>query len=143
MEVNMDTATFVIVGLIALIVVIWLFARTGRSRGINRAALRPLTPEARDRYAAKWDQIESRFLEVPGEAVREADALILAMLGELGHPLAENRLPDGVRKARREASRGGTEHMRVAILHYRAVVAELGRLTEESERIAEGRRETA
>jgi len=143
MEVNMDTATFVIVGLIALMVVIWLFARTGRSRGINRAALRPLTPEARDRYAAKWDQIESRFLEVPAEAVREADALILAMLGELGHPLAENRLPDGVGKARREASRGGTEHMRVAILHYRAVVAELGRLTEEPERIAEGRRETA
>ena len=139
----MDTATFVIVGLIALIVVMWLFALAGRSRGISRPALHPLTPEARDRYAAKWDQIESRFLEVPGEAVREADALILAMLGELGQPLAENRLPDGVRKARREASRGGTEHMRVAILHYRAVVAELGRLTEESERIAEGRRETA
>jgi hypothetical protein len=142
MEVNMDTATFVIVGLI-LIVLIGLFALAGRSRGINRPALRPLTPEARDRYAAKWDQIESRFLEVPEEAVREADALVLAMLGELAHPLAENRLPDGVRKARREASRGGTEHMRLAILHYRSVVAEMGRITQEPEHIAEGRRETA
>lgn len=142
----MDTATFVIVGLIALAfftVVIWLFALAGRSRRINRAALHPLTPEARDRYAAKWDQIESRFLEVPEEAVREADALILAMLGELGHPLVENRLPDGARKARRLASRGGTEQMRVAILHYRAVVAEMGRITEQPERIGEGRRETA
>ena len=99
----MDTATFVIVGVIALIVILALYALAGRSRGANRPVLRPLTTEARDRYTAKWDQIESRFLEVPEEAVREADALVLAMLGELEHPLAENRLPDAVRKARREA----------------------------------------
>jgi len=139
----MDTATFVIVGVIALIVILALYALAGRSRGANRPVLRPLTTEARDRYTAKWDQIESRFLEVPEEAVREADALVLAMLGELEHPLAENRLPDAVRKARREASRGGTEHMRVAILHYRSAVADMGRITEDRERIAEGRRETA
>jgi hypothetical protein len=139
----MDTATFVVVGLIALVVVIALFGLAGRSKGVTRPALRPLTPEARDRYAAKWDQIETRFLEGPEEAVREADALVLAMLGELGHPLGEKSLPGGVRKARREASRGGTEHLRLAILHYRSVVADMGRVREEPERITKGRREIA
>jgi hypothetical protein len=140
----MDTTTVVIVGVVVLMVIIALVVLAGRSRRASRPTLKPLTPEARDRYGAKWNQIESRFVEMPEEAVREADALVLAILGEREHPLAESRLPDGVRKARREAARGGTEGKRLAILHYRAVVEEMSRVSEvEREQLREGRRETA
>src|ERR1700680_3668754 len=140
----MDTTTVVILGVVVLMVVIALFVLAGRSRRVSRPTLRPLTPEARDRYATTWDQIESRFLEMPEEAVREAEALVLALLGEREHPLAESRLPRGVRKARREAARGGTEGKRQAILQYRAVVEEIARVSDLGrEQSREGRREIA
>src|SRR4029077_13973990 len=79
----------------------------------------------------QWDKIEMRFVDAPDEAVREADAMILAMLGERGHPLREDKVPAKMRKARREATGrdgdGGTEGMRQAILHYRAVIEEYAR----------------
>ncbi|HYT12745.1 MAG TPA: hypothetical protein VEL12_08155 [Candidatus Nitrosopolaris sp.] len=138
----MDTTSWVIVGVIAGLLIIALLAVSRRSRQLPRANLMPLTPEARDRYVVRWDQVESRFVEAPAEAVREADALVLALLGEREHPLAEKRLPEGVRKARREGARGGTESLRVAMLHYRAVIEEMARIPE-AERMREGRRETA
>ena len=76
----------------------------------------------------QWDKVESRFVDSPDEAVREADALLLALLGEREHPLAEEKLPSDMRRARREAvgqdGKGGTEGMRQALLHYRAVMEE-------------------
>ena len=138
----MDTTSWVIVGLIAGLLIITLLALGRRSQPAPRVDLAPLTPEARDRYVTRWDQVESRFVEAPDEAVREADALVLALLGEREHPLAEKRLPEGVRKARREAARGGTESLRMAMLYYRAVMEEMAR-TPEVERMREGRRETA
>jgi hypothetical protein len=127
-------AFFVILAIVAMA------TRAGRTR---RPLLSPLTSEARDRYAARWDQIESRFVEAPEEAVDQADALVLAILGECDHPLAEKKLPDRMRKARREASRGGTERLRVAMLDYRGVIQETARETEPLTPAREGRRETA
>ena len=138
----MDTTSWVIVGLVVGLVIIALLALSRRSRPMPSANLRPLTPEARDRFVTRWDQVESRFIDAPEEAVREADALVLALLGEREHPLSEKSLPDGVRRARREGARRGTESQRMAILHYRAVVEEMARIPE-AERMREGRRETA
>jgi len=142
MEVPMDTTSWVIVGLVVGLVIIALLALSRRSRPMPSANLRPLTPEARDRFVTRWDQVESRFVEAPEEAVREADALVLALLGERDHPLSEKSLPEGVRRARRQGARGGTENLRMAVLHYRAVVEEMARIPE-AEKIREGRRETA
>jgi len=140
----LDTTTLVIIGVVVLGAIVAVIALSGRSRRVGRTALKPLMPEARDRYWARWDQIESRFLEAPDEAVREADALILAMLGEREHPLGHERLPEGMRKARKDLSRGGTEGMRVAMLHYRAVMEEMAGVPDAGrERMQRGRRETA
>ena len=140
----MDTTTLVIIGVVVVAAIVALIALSGRSRRVGRTALKPLMPEARDRYGARWDQIESRFLEAPDEAVREADALILAMLGEREHPLGHERLPEGMRNARKDISRGGTEHMRVAMLHYRAVMEEMAGVPDAGrEPMQRGRRETA
>ncbi len=99
----MDTTTLAVIGVIVLALIIAMVAMGRRSTLAGRPALKPVTPEAHDRYVTRWDQVESHFVEAPQEAVAEADALVLALLGEREHPLAENMLPEGVRK-RREAA---------------------------------------
>jgi len=141
----MDITTLVIVGMAALVIIVMLVALGGRPRGIARPSLRPLAPEAIDRYAAAWDRIESHFVDSPEEAVREADALALALLGERGHPLAEDGLPRGMSRARRAAAGKdgrGTEGLRRAMLHYRAVIEEMAGTPKELEQVS-GRREIA
>ena len=130
---------------VAFMVIMILLALGRRTRGNSRPSLRPLAPEARDRFAVSWDRIESHFVDAPQEAVREADALVLAMLGEVEHPLAEDRLPAGVRRARRAAAGKeirGTEGLRRAMLYYRGVIEELGASAGEREQLR-GRREIA
>ena len=140
----MDTTTIVVLGIIILAVIVigLVMASRGRMRG---PALKALPPESRDRYVTQWDKIESRFVDSPDDAVREADALLLALLGEREHPLAEDKLPANMRRARREAvgqeGKGGTEGMRQALLHYRAVIEAHARPEERGE--TKGRREIA
>src|SRR5437762_4256843 len=101
----MDTTTIVVLGIIILAVIVigLVMASRGRMRG---PALKALPPESRDRYVTQWDKIESRFVDSPDDAVREADALLLALLGEREHPLAEDKLPANMRRARCEGLRG-------------------------------------
>ena len=127
----MQTSTLVILGVIVLLAIVALVLIAARSSRM-RPALKPLSAEAQDRYVSQWDRIEARFVDSPEEAVKEADALLLAMLGEREHPLAGEKLPRRMRKARDVATgrEAGTEGMRQALLHYRAVVEEYGRPTE-------------
>lgn len=141
----MDITTLLVIGVIALVVLLLLMAIGRRGRAGTRPALRPLPPEALDRYANAWDRIEARFVDAPEEAVREADALVLALLGERQHPLGEDRLPKEMMRARRAAAGKevrGTEGLRRALLHYRAVIEEMAVSPVERER-ARGRREIA
>ena len=141
----MDITTLVIGAVILLLGIVILFALRGRSGRAPRPALRPLPAEALDRYASAWDRIESHFMNAPEEAAREADALVLALLGERQHPLADDVLPKEMRLARRAAAGkegSGTEGLRRAMLHYRAVIEEMAVSPVERER-ARGRREVA
>ena len=143
----MNSTTLVILGVIVLAVILiatLMARRSGRMRG---PALKPLVPESRDRYGAQWDRIETHFVDAPADAVKEADALALALLGEREHPLAEEKLPTDMKKARRLATgrdgRGGTEGMRLAMLKYRAVIEEFAGPAGDREATREGRREIA
>ncbi len=98
----MDTTTIVVLGIIILAVIVIGLVMASRGR-MRVPALKALPPESRDRYVTQWDKIESRFVDSPDDAVREADALLLALLGEREHPLAEDKLPANMRRARREA----------------------------------------
>ena len=128
----MDTGTLVTILVIALVVVVLLMLFRAAGVGRRRPNLRPLPPESRDRYASEWDEIETKFVDSPEQAVREAEALVMSVLRERGHPLTERDLPTEVQRAHRlgYASRDKTEGMRQALLHYRAVVEEYGRPTE-------------
>lgn len=120
----MSTGTLVTILVIALAIVVVLLvvrAATGRRR---RPTLRPLPAESRERYVAEWDQIESKFVDSPEQAVREAETIVMSVLRERGHPLGERDLPEDMRRAHRLGyeSRDRTEGMRRALLHYRAVM---------------------
>src|ERR1700704_4623536 len=125
---SLDTTTLLIGVVIAIGVILLLLALRGSSRALITPPLRPLAPEAMDRFATAWDRIEAHFMDAPEEAVREADALALALLGERQHPLGEDRLPNEMRRARRAAAgkeARGTEGLRIAMLRYRAVIEDM------------------
>ena len=133
------TTILVIVGVIVVaLIVVGLIVAAVRGRGIAGPKLRPLSPEARDRYGAQWDKVEARFVDDPEGAVREADSILMGLLREREHPMQENQLPSRMKKARRLAvgqeGKGGTEGMRQAMLEYRAVMEEYGRPADDRDR---------
>ena len=131
----MSTTTIVILGVVVLAVIVIAILLANRAGTARKPSLRPLPAESRDRYAGQWDQIETHFVDAPEESVREADALLLAMLGERAHPLREDKLPARMQKARRLGSgregKGGTEGMRLAMLEYRQVIEDYAGPTDE------------
>jgi hypothetical protein len=140
----MSTTTLVITGVIVVAVIVVLAVVLARSRGaLGGPQLKPLSPEARDRFGAQWDRVEARFVDDPEGAVREADSILMSMLREREHPMREDQLPARMRKARKlavgEQGRGGTEGMRQAMLEYRAVMEEYGRPADDRDRVRDDR----
>ena len=139
----MSETALVVIGLAVLVIVLMLlFARGGRRAG--KANLMPLSDDSRDRYLVEWDRIETRFLDAPEEAVREADALVMSVLRERHHSLDSRKLPKEVQQARDDASmqKGDrTEGKRRAMLNYRATMEKMVGAPVRTER--DGRREMA
>ncbi|WP_208868408.1 hypothetical protein [Microbispora triticiradicis] len=104
--------------------------------------IRPLDPQTRNEYSRKWTDVQEHFVDAPGFAVTEADALVTAVMAERGYPTDdfEQRLSDlsvahattldhyrnaheiSSRAARQDAT---TEELRQAMVHYRALFQEL------------------
>ena len=140
----MDTQTLVVIGVIALVVFVLLLLIRAAGSGRRTPRLRPVTADARERYISDWDDIEAKFVDSPEQSVREAEALVMAVLRDRGHPLTERDLPQDVQRARRLSytSRNKTEAMRQAMLHYRAVMERMIGSTDDARRDT-GRRELA
>lgn len=139
----MDTGALVTIAVLVLAVVAILLMLRAAGVGRSRPKLQPLSPSARTRYRTQWDQIETRFIDAPEEAVRQGETVVMSMLHERGHPLTDRYLPDEVKRAHKQAyrSRDRTEGMRQAMLHYRAVMERmLGAEPTELEREEEQRR---
>ena len=120
----MNTGTLVTILIVALVVVVLLFLIRAAGVGRRRPQLRVLSSESRERYINEWDEIEAKFVDSPEQAVREAEALVMSVLRERGHPLTERDLPNEVQRAHRlgYTSRDKTEGMRQALLSYRSVM---------------------
>src|SRR5256714_8758410 len=141
----MDTGTLVTILVVALVVLVLLFLVRAAGVGRRRPQLRALPAESRDRYIGEWDEIEAKFVEAPEQAVREAEALVMAVLRERGHPLTERDLPAEVQRAHKlgYSTRGDrTEGMRQALLHYRGGMERMVGPEDQAKR-EEGRRELA
>jgi hypothetical protein len=115
---------------------------TAREKRREQLDLRPLSRDAHDRYTAKWDQIQSQFVDSPQAAVAAADMLIQDVMRDRGYPVDnfEQRAADvsvdhphvvenyreGHRLAEASANgNGSTEELRQAMRHYRALFVEL------------------
>jgi hypothetical protein len=116
-----------------------LAARAERRKELD---IRPLAPGARERYLGEWQHVQSRFVDDPEGAVREADRLIQSVMSDRGYPMDdfEQRAADisvdhpdvvenyreGHRLVRASAlGDGTTEELRRAMQHYRALFDEL------------------
>jgi len=58
-----------------------------RVRAHEERPLREISPEQRERALAEWRALETRFVDSPVPAVRDADHLVYEMLRERGYPL--------------------------------------------------------
>ena len=105
--------------------------------------IRDLEPAARDRYAERWRAAQRRFVDQPGPAVGEADALVMEVMRDRGYPVADEfdqraadisvdhpevvehyRAAHGI-SGRATAGDATTEDLRQAMVHFRALFVEL------------------
>ncbi|WP_326555127.1 hypothetical protein [Micromonospora sp. NBC_01813] len=113
-----------------------------RARKHAELNITPLSPESRSRYAAAWEDVQAQFLDAPGAAVGNADELVTRLVAERGYPTgdyAEQVAHLSVEHARtlgryrdaheihlaNERGEASTEQLRQAVVHYRALFAEL------------------
>jgi hypothetical protein len=125
---DLTTLLIEIVIFLAIVAVVIAVARAVRVHPA-RVRLTDLPPETRSRYVSSWQRVEKVFIDAPEAAVTEADAVVMALLGERGHPMGEARLPHRVVTARRKLAEGRkrhlTEDLRRALLDYRAVFGQM------------------
>jgi hypothetical protein len=113
-----------------------------RERRHAELTLRPLPAPDRARYAAEWADVQTHFVDEPAEAVRAGDELLTRLLREIGYPtddyderlatlsVEHARTLDQYREAhdisvRSEQGSASTEQLRQALVHYRALFADL------------------
>jgi len=109
---------------------------------VESFSIRALPPEEKARYAASWRKVQADFIDSPGEALNRADELLGSVMEARGYPVSdfEQRSADlsvdhaavvqnyraahdiALRHKRGEAD---TEALRQAMIHYRALFAEL------------------
>ena len=113
-----------------------------RERRHAELELKPLSPESQARYSAAWEETQIQFVDNPEQAVTTADDLVTRLIAERGYPTGDydERLANlsvehartlghyrdahaiSQRNQRGEAS---TEDLRQALVHYRALFADL------------------
>ena len=104
--------------------------------------LKPLPPESKARYSAAWEEVQIQFVDNPGQAVTTADDLTTELIAERGYPTGdyddqianlsvEHARTLGHYRDAHEISRrnsegdASTEDLRQALVHYRALFADL------------------
>src|SRR5919198_82806 len=113
-----------------------------RAKRREELDIRPLDPDARERYLVQWEEVQARFVDDPEEAVESADRLIQEVMRERGYPIDdfEQRAADlsvdhpevvgHYRSAHaiatdRDTGGSRTEDLRRAMMHFRALFQEV------------------
>jgi hypothetical protein len=113
-----------------------------RRKHVETLNIRPLSLSERERYLADWTAVQSKFVDEPGQAVGDADHLIMEVMQLRDYPVSdfEQRAADisvnypdlvsNYRAAREialknEQQQADTEELRQAMIHYRSLFDEL------------------
>ena len=113
-----------------------------RQKRHEQLDIRPLAPEARTRYAEEWRLVQARFVDQPGEAVHQADLLVMSVMRDRGYLMEDfeqrsadvsvdhPNVVDNYRAAHaismaRDHDKASTEDLRQGMVHYRSLFDEL------------------
>ena len=113
-----------------------------RRKHVEALDIRPLSLSDRERYLADWTAVQSKFVDEPGQAIVDADRLIMQVMQTRAYPVSdfEQRAADisvnypalvsNFRAAREiavknEQQQANTEELRQAMIHYRSLFEEL------------------
>ena len=113
-----------------------------RRKRVEALNIRPLSESERAGFLAAWTAVQSRFVDAPGQAIVDADHLIMQVMQTRAYPVAdfEQRAADisvnypalvsNYRAARaiavkNEQHQADTEELRQAMIHYRSLFGEL------------------
>jgi hypothetical protein len=113
-----------------------------REKRVKKLEIKPLSDAQRNQFADQWEHAQAEFVDDPTAAVTHADTLVQEVMNVRGYPVAdfEQRVADvsvdhpavaqNYRLAHDIASRNeqddvGMEKLREAMLHYRALFADL------------------
>jgi hypothetical protein len=113
-----------------------------REKRVRKLDIKPLTTQRRNEFADEWERVQAEFVDDPTAAVVHADALVQLVMTERGYPVVdfEQRVADvsvdhpAVAQnyrlahdiaARNEREDVEMEKLREAMLHYRALFADL------------------
>jgi len=113
-----------------------------RQKHVGALDIHPLSASEHKRYLADWAAVQSKFVDEPGQAIVDADGLIMEVMQLRAYPLSdfEQRAADisvsypalvsNYRAAREIALKNkqhqvDTEELRRAMIHYRSLFEEL------------------
>ena len=113
-----------------------------RRKHVEALDIHPLTVNQRERYLADWADVQSKFVDEPGNAIVNSDRLIMEVMQLRGYPVAnfEQRaaelsvnypaLVSNYRAARvialkNSQNQANTEELRQAMICYRSLFEEL------------------
>jgi len=113
-----------------------------REKRVKKLDIKPLTTQQRNEFADDWEKAQAEFVDEPTAAVAHADALVQEVMRVRGYPVVdfEQRVADvsvdhpAVAQnyrlahdiaAQHEREDVGMEKLREAMLHYRALFADL------------------
>lgn len=113
-----------------------------REERVRKFDIHPLTSEQRAHYSESWRRVQASFVDTPVRAVAEADELVTDAMLKRGYPMGDfeqraedlsvdhPRVVSNYREAHALALRSGrgeaeTEHLRQAMVHYRALFEDL------------------
>ena len=114
----------------------------GRKKHVDALDIRPLSAIEHKRYVADWAAVQSKFVDEPGQAIIDADGLIMEVMQLRAYPISdfEQRAADvsisypalvgNYRAARAIALKNkehqaDTEELRQAMIYYRSLFEEL------------------
>jgi hypothetical protein len=114
----------------------------GREKHVRELDIRPLSPAARNQYMSEWTAVQEQFVDAPQAAVTGAQTLVSAVMEDRGYPtqpydqtvadlsVEHASTLDRFRAAhdiseKAAAGSASTEDLRQAMIHYRALFAEL------------------